>query len=228
MKRTITVTVLSAALLAAAAPHAMTAPEPFEVAIKWELEFEYEAPLPIQVTLPGEKKPRVFWYMLYTVTNRTRDDETGRGTDRDFIPGFVVYTETGQATNANWRVSSTVFQAVKKRHNRPLLKNHANITGKILFGKDNAKDGAIIWADFDPDAGSFDVFISGLSGETAELKLPAPITVTEIDAFGKAKTVKTDKIVLSKTLQLNYTVKGQAEDRIFTTATFNYKRWVMR
>jgi hypothetical protein len=228
MKRTVILVALFGGLFAAALPKALTAPTPSDIPIKWELKFEHQTPRPIRVTLPGEKRPKTFWYMLYTVTNQTRDDNTGRGTDRDFIPEFTIYTDTGQTIQANRRVSSVVFEAIKKQHNNPLLKNHIAITGKILFGRDNARDGAAIWPDFDAKAGSFDIFVGGLSGETAVLKLPHPITVTETGAFGKEQTVTKDKMTLTKMLQLNYSVPGEAGSRIHTKATFSFKRWVMR
>lgn len=207
---------------------AITAPEPSAIPIKWELDFEYQVPQPIEVIIPGESKPKLFWYMLYKVTNRTVDQMTGRGTEQDFIPEFVMYTETGQMLYSGQRISSAVFDAIKQRHNNPLLQNQADITGRILFGEDNAKDGVAIWPDFDPKAGSFEVFVSGLSGETAEVKLPRPITVTETDAFGESRTVTKDKVILSKTLQASFTVQGETQSRMYTKAKARGKKWVLR
>lgn len=207
---------------------AIAAPQPFDVPVKWELQFDFQAPRAIQVVLPGETQPKTFWYMLYTVTNQSVDIQTGRGTEQDFIPEFVLYTDTGKVSYSGKKVSSAVFDEIKKRYNNPLLQNRTNITGKILFGRDNAKDGVAIWPDFDPKSGAFDIFVGGLSGETSELKLPKPITVTEIDAFGKKQTVTKDKIILSKMLKLNFTVKGEAAARIVTPAKLKSKQWVIR
>ena len=117
---------VSAALLVglvAVLPQAMTAPEPFEVPTTWELEFEFRAPQPITVTLPGRKKPSTFWYMLYSVTNLTRNLETGRGADQDFIPEFIMYTDTGQATLSDRRLSAGVFTVQARCRLLPVLRN---------------------------------------------------------------------------------------------------------
>jgi len=227
MKRILVSTALLVGL-AAIIPQAMTAPEPFEVPTTWELTFDFSPPQPITVTLPGKKKPVTFWYMLYSVTNMTRNPETGRGTDQNFIPEFVLYTNTGQTAVSNRRLPNGVFDAIKKRHNNPLLKDHTEIIGKLLYGKDNAKDGVAIWPDFDAKTGSFDVFVGGLSGETAELKLPRPVTVTETDVNGIETTEVKYKIILHKSLQLGFSVKGETGNRTYAKAKPTGKKWVLR
>ena len=227
MKRILVSTALLVGLVAVL-PHAMTAPEPFEVPTTWELAFDFRAPQPITVTLPGRKKPSTFWYMLYSVTNMTRNPETGRGADQDFIPEFVMYTDTGQAATSNRRLPAGVFAAIRKRHNNPLLKGHTEIIGKLLYGKDNAKDGVAIWPDFDAKAGSIDVFVGGLSGETAELKLPRPVTVTETDIDGVEKTKIKHKVILHKSLRLSFSVKGKTGNRTYTNIKLTSRKWVLR
>ena len=209
-------------------PRAMTAPEPYEVPTTWELKFESQTPMPITVMLRGRKKPTTFWYMLYSVSNLSRNPQTGQGTDQDFIPEFVMYTDLGESSVANRRLPAGVFNAIKKRHNNPLLKGHTGVIGKILYGRDNAKDGVAIWPDFDDKTGSIDIFVGGLSGETAELKLPKPITVTEADINGIETTVTKDKVILHKSLQLSFTVKGTSGTRAYSTTKQTAKKWVLR
>jgi hypothetical protein len=227
MKRILVSTALLIGLVAVL-PQAMTAPEPYEVPTTWELKFDFEAPQPITVKLPGRKKPATFWYMFYSVTNMSRNPETGRGEDQDFIPEFILYTDTGQTIVSNRRLPAGVQSGIKKRHNNPLLKDHTEIIVKLLYGKDNAKDGVAIWPDFDPKAGSMDVFVGGLSGETAELKLPRPVSVTETDAKGVEQTKVSYKIILHKSLRLRFSVKGETGNRAYTKAKFIAKKWVLR
>jgi len=227
MKRILMSTALLVGLVAVL-PQAMTAPEPFEVPTTWELQFDFRAPQPITVILPGRKKPTTFWYMLYSVTNLSRNPETGRGSDQDFIPEFVMYTDTGQTVVSNRRLPAGVFTSIRKRHNNPLLKGHTEIIGKLLYGKDNAKDGVAIWPDFDPKAGLIDVFVGGLSGETAEIKLPRPVTVTKIDTNGIETTEVTYKVILHKSLRLNFSVKGETKNRSYAKTKFIAKKWVLR
>ncbi len=227
MKRILVCTALLIGMTAIL-PQAMTAPEPYEVPTTWELKFTSQAPMPITVMLPGRKTPTTFWYMLYTVTNMTRNPQTGQGTDQDLIPEFIMYTDLGESFVANRRLPSGVYNAIKKRHNNPLLKGHTDIIGKILYGRDNAKDGVAIWPDFDYKTGTFDVFVGGLSGETAELKLPRPIIVTEADANGIETKVEKTKIILHKSLRLSYSVKGQTTSRTYSTTKLTGKKWVLR
>jgi len=227
MKRILVCAALLAGIVAVI-PQAMTAPEPYEVPTTWELEFESKAPMPITVKLPGRKRPVTFWYMLYTVTNLSRDMSTGRGADRDFIPEFVLYTDAGESSVANRRLPTGVYDAIKKRHNNPLLKSHTQIIGRLLYGKDNARDGVAIWPDFADKTGSIDVFVGGLSGETAELKLPSPVTITETDATGAVTTNVKNKVILHKSLRLSFSIKGQSGTRAYSTAKPTGRKWVLR
>ncbi len=196
-------------------------PKPGVVARSWELEFEYETPQPMTIQLPEWKEKRTFWYMLYTVTNRS-------SADRIFVPEFCLYTDTGEVLRGGERIPVGVFNTIKKRHNNPLLTDMAFITGKILQGTDNAKDGVAIWRDFDHKARGFDVFVAGLSGERAKIKLPKPITVTVTDENGKEKKVTKTEMILSKTLDLWYFLPGEASARNRNTPKLREKKWVMR
>jgi len=227
MKRTLVLAAMLVGLFSVA-PQAITAPEPSEVPITWEFGFDFTAPQPITVILPGQKTPTTFWYMLYTVTNMNRDLNTGRGADHNFIPEFTMFTDNGQVALSDRRLAAGVFEAIRKRHNNPLLKEHAEIGGTLKYGRDNAKDGVAIWPDFSNKTGSFDVFVGGLSGETDELKLPRPVTVTELDANGVETPSVKYKIILHKALRLNFKVKGEMGSRLYTTTKFQSKNWVLR
>jgi len=211
---------MAAAVVLAVSP-ARTAPKPSKFPTSWELDIHLETPRAIDVTPTGQTQPQRFWYLRYTVANNS-------GKDRIFVPQWVLYTDTGQILRAGQKVPTTVFKAIKKLCGEPLLKDQSAMTGKLLQGEDNAKDGVAIWRDFDPDAGAFDVFIGGLSGETAEVKLPKPIKVTEIDAEGKQVQVVKDKVVLAKTLHLRYSVPGEAAFRLNVRAKLLKRQWVMR
>ncbi|MFP3938052.1 MAG: hypothetical protein ACLFVW_06885 [Phycisphaerae bacterium] len=201
---------------------AVSALEPSEVPTSWQLDFEYERPRPVELQLPGESRPRVYWVMLYTVTNNT-------GQDRIFVPDFVLYTDTGQMLHAGTDVPSRVFRRVKRIYNQPLLKDLSDITGKLLQGEDNARTGVAIWPDYDAQAGSFDIFVGGLSGESAEVTLPAPVTVTESDPLtGEMREIRKSQVVLSRTLRIRYSVPGEAAGRLNAPVRKERTDWVMR
>ncbi len=210
-----------AAVSIATQSHSAPPPIPSEVPASWELEFDFEAPVPVTLTVPGEKKPRTFWYMSYRVANRT-------GEDQIFVPEFVLYTDKGEVIPAGRNAPIAVFTAIKKMHNNPLLKDLSAITGKLLQGEDNAKQGLAIWPDFDSKVGTIDVFIGGLSGETAEIRLPKPIMIEETDANGNTVEVEKDTILLSKTLHLTYRIPATVDGRAGKPAKEISKEWVMR
>jgi len=212
--------VVSAGVLGALAQPG-EAPKPNIVPVSWQLEFTHEQPRPITLRTAGAKQARTYWYVLYQVANRTGDD-------RIFVPEFVLYTDTGEVLRAGAGVPTAVFTAVQKRHNNPLLKNLADITGRLLQGADNAKDGVAIWTDFDPAARGFDIFAGGLSGERAKVKLPAPVMVEEKDAEGKVRQVARNEVILAKTLQLTYDLPGEAPARPSIAPELVAKKWVMR
>ena len=220
MKRHAAAAILAAGIVALAAP-AHTAPQPSEVPLSWVLEIDYETPRLIQVLLPGEFKPKTFWYMRYTVINRT-------GGDRVFVPEFVLYTDTGQVRRAGRKAPTMVFDAVQKLYNDPLLRDVTAMTGVLLQGEDNAKEGVAIWQDIDPVAGTFDVFIGGLSGETVRIKLPVAVKVEKMDAEGNLHMVEKDEMVLSRTLQLRFAIPGEASGRSTAPIKLIKENWVMR
>ncbi len=200
-----------------------TAPAPDAAAHRWELEFTNETPTPIMVQLPGTDKAQLFWYMRFTVTNRT-------GEDQIFSPKVALYTNTGELIQANAGAAGdpAVFAAIKKIHNNPLLVDLTDCTGKLLQGQDNAKDSVVIFPNFDPKASRFDIFVGGLSGETAVIKLPKPIKVMRMDPDGKDVEVETDKLTLTKTIDLKYTLGTEFKKRLSAEVRLASKEWVMR
>jgi hypothetical protein len=221
MKSTaLTVSLALTAMIWAIRP-AWTAPKPSEIPSSWQLNVEVDDPKAIEVTLPGQTKPERFWYVRFNVINRT-------GEDRIFVPEFELYTDTGQVLRVGQHVPSAVFRAIKELYNEPLLTDMTGMTGKLLQGEDNAKDGVAIWRDFDPQAGQIDLFLGGFSGETAEVVLPKPVQVVEVDAAGHEKTITRDKAILSRTYHLVYDVPGEASARTYTPAKMVKKEWIMR
>jgi len=196
-------------------------PKPLIVPLDWQFKIELGKFRPIAVKLPDKDAPQVFWYLRYTVTNQSGDDHI-------FVPEFVLYTDTGQVIRAGKKTPMGVFDKVKKLYNDPLIKPPASMTGKLLQGEDNAKSSVAIWPDFDPNAGQVSIFVGGLSGETASITLPSPITVVQTDWRGRVKTVTKDRLLLVKTLELQYDIPGEKSARQFLAPRLVKKRWVMR
>ena len=221
MKRSAAAVVLAAMAWCLWAGTARTAPQPSEAPVDWQFESAFKKLQPIEVQVPGEQKPRLFWYLLYEVANHTDQDEF-------FAPRFDLYTHTGQLIHAGDDVPVYVFGHIKKLLNDPLLRDVSGMTGKLLQGEDNAKRGLAIWPDFDPAAGVIKLFVTGLSGETVRIKLPKAVRVTEMDERGDLKEVEKKELVLAKTLQLTYSVPGQAKARARVSPKLTDKKWIMR
>jgi hypothetical protein len=191
---------------------AIAAPEPAIVDKPgdWTLDVRYDNPKQIVLENAGHQR---FWYIILTLTNKT-------GRDVDFYPDCTLVTDTLQTVPADKGVSAVLFDRLKARHKSkyPFLELLENAGNKILQGADNAKDIAVIWPDFDPNAKSVDIFIAGLSNQTVAVDHPS-----KKDADGNPV-----KIFLRKTLQLTYTISGDPAFRSEQKLKFVDKRWVMR
>jgi len=197
--------------MASAAPTPALVPPPGT----WQLEIEFHGdPQRIEVLLPGDTQPRTYWYLLYTIINNT-------GRDQDFYPEFYLYTDTFKLYNADIEPRKEVFEVIRKRYETtiPLLEHPSKITGKILQGKDNARDSVAVFGEFDPQAKKASIFIAGLSNETVAVKYPAAT-----DPEGK--NIK--EILLRKTLMLEYQIPGDSitpENRVML---YRNRQWIMR
>jgi hypothetical protein len=186
-------------------------PQPSVYPISWDLDFKFELPKRIVVEIPGQNTPKAFWYMTYIATNNTQSEQI-------FLPKFEWVSKTGEIFRSDREGSSAVYEAIARReHNKP-LQPALKLQGNILVGEDQAKYGVAIWEENDARPGTFSIFITGLSGETA------PLTGSD----GKPLMDKDGQpIVLRKTRQLDFKVRGDelyANDPIEKTGD----TWVMR
>jgi hypothetical protein len=205
----------------ASAPAVAEPPKPSVVPTTWQLDLDFENPQPVTLQLPGEKKPRTFWYVLYKITNRTDKD-------RIFVPDFVMAADTGVITRAGVNIPVGVFEAIQKRHNNPLLSNLPGVTGRILQGEDNSKTSLAIWPDIDLKARAFDIFVGGLSGEREKVKLPLPLTVVVTDKDGNKTQEALSEVVLSRMLKLHYLIPSEPQSRTPDSVVLDKKDWVLR
>jgi hypothetical protein len=203
---------LSLFALAAAAGTASGYPEPSKYPVSWELKFEYDTPRRIVVEIPGSAVPKAYWYMTYTVTNKTDKEQ-------DFLPVFTLVTKDGKVIRSDKGVSKAVFDKIKARSGNKLLETPIKVADTILVGDDEAKDGVAIWEEADAEMGSFSIFIGGLSGESTPVN----------DSKGEPILNKDGKpIILFKTLQLDYTVSGDEVFPGIDPIDKTHQRWVMR
>jgi hypothetical protein len=186
-------------------------PKPSPYPITWELKFEHDKPKRIFVQSPGDAKPRAYWYLSYTVTNNTDKEQL-------FLPVFELLTRDGRVIRSDVNVPQRVFDRIKQVEGKRFMEPFTSVGGEIRLGEDEARDGVAIWPEPDPRMGTFNLFVQGLSGETATLK------------DEKGVEMKNDKgrpIILRKTLELTYQVRG---DELAPDADLIDKgsEWVMR
>jgi hypothetical protein len=193
----------------------ISAPKPAVVsgANQWTLNVVFTQPQQITVKLPGQPKAQRFWYIIVTLTNNSNIDVP-------FYPGCELMTDTFQIIPAYRDTRNIVFDKIKNRHKKkyPFLESLEFADNKILQGQDNTKDLAIIWPDFEPKAKNISLFLAGLSNETVAVEHP-----TQKDPNGNP-----EKMYLRKTLQLQYSIGGDANLRSNTTLVYKNKEWVMR
>ena len=174
-------------------------PKPSPYPKSWELNFEHGKPK--RVVVDG----RAYWYMTYQVTNNS-------GQERPFLPAFELVTEDGRIVRNDLRIPKAAFDKIKSLEGNKYIEPAALIAGELRIGVDQAKDGVAIWPEPAPEMGQFSIYVSGLSGEIAEVKTGAT----------------TKPVILHKTLQLNYLIRGDevypGEDEV----NENPEQWVMR
>lgn len=187
-------------------------PTPSPYPISWELKFDYALPRRIVVEVPGADSPQAYWYLLYTVTNNTDKEQM-------FLPVFEMLTKDGQLIRSDRNIPTRVFEAIKTAEKRAFLEPAPPIEGIIRLGEDQARESVAIWPEPSAEMGQFSIFVAGLSGEA---------TVLKDDNGQPRKNAEGNPIILRKTLQLNFVVRGDdvhpGEDEI----NENPKQWVMR
>jgi len=222
MKYRLAALVSAVVVVALAVVPAWTAPEAPEATIEWELNIDLQPLASIQAAVPGVKGPQQFWFLRYTVSNHTGEDQV-------FAPEMFLYTDTGDVVRSGKNVPPAVFTRIKSSFNDPLLKDQTAVTGKLLQGEDNAKNGVAIFPSFDPKAGTVEIFIGGLSGYSETVQLPVPVTMTQYDLKGTPREVETTELTLTKTLRLKYRHPLDPAGRpIESKLVLQSKDWVMR
>lgn len=197
---------LSAACLV---PALTAAPEPALVTKAWEFKFTYETPRPIAVqNIRGEWE--WYWYLPYKVVNNT-------GQERLFIPEVTIATDAGDIIQAGKGVRTAVFDAIKKRIGNRLLESPTDVVGQFRQDEDNAKDSVAIWPATKHNVDRLTLFIAGLSGETAVIKVPDP-----------ADTTKTIDALVTKTFMIDYELPGAPTNPQEQSVVYKGQKWIMR
>lgn len=187
-------------------------PKPSLYPISWELSFTHSQPQRIVVKAPGESTASAYWYITYTVTNNTNQEQL-------FLPLFELLGDDGSVARSDSDIPPAVFDAIKAREKNELLQPPLSVGPELRIGEDQAIDSVAIWREPKLRMGQFTLFATGLNGEWVYLK----------DDQGKPlKTPDGQPIILRKTLMLTYQVRGDETFGGPDAVTEKSQRWVMR
>lgn len=183
----------------------------------WEVDFEFHDLARISLVLPGDDHPETFWYLLYTVTNRS-------GRDVEFYPTFELVTDTLEVVTGSSNISPSVYDAIRARHKilHPFFRDPLRVSGKLLQGADNARTSAAVFRQFDENSNSVTIYVAGLSGEVVQFPNPT------FDREGPETPQNAQFFTLRRTLAIEYDIPGDPETRRAARASRRDQQWVMR
>jgi len=175
----------------------------------WTFDFQFEHPQPIVVQTPGGER-EVYWYLVYTVTNRSEEA-------RNFVPAFTLYTD--QATVRRAGLFPAVYEAIKANRKIRFLERTTKLHTKIMPGEAGARTGVAIFAPLDRETDGFTIFCEGLSGRYIE----RPNLEADADTPEDERVIR-----LRKTLALTYKLPGDKWWLNLDQPTFVSKTWTWR
>lgn len=198
---------LAAVLAALGTMLAGLAPEPDPIPRRWQLTLE-TGPLRVAtVDVPG-LGARSYYFLTYKVTNTTDQDLL-------FTPAFELVTDDGDIHRSGRDVPAQVTKDIIGRLDNPFIQDPISIVGVLLQGEANAKEGVVIWPVRAQRISDLTIFASGFSGETRPVEAPGP-------------DGKPAKVLLRKTLMLQYQPPGEVRDMGANPITLASKQWIMR
>ncbi len=176
-------------------------PEPAAVPHRWELRFTPGHFRLYTDPIDGAS----YWYFTYTVTNLT-------GRDQIWAPSFILYTDTGEILHSGRDVPTRAEESIRDLLGIPLLETQNEVIGDIFQGRENERDALAVWPARMTNVNEVSMFIGGLSGETA----------------GVAHPVTGEQMILRKTLQREYLIRGNALARGSTPIELIEEHWIFR
>lgn len=138
---------------------AVAYPVPDPIPRGWSLDFYFDTPTILSVPQGEGEQPQYYLYMTYRVINRTRQD-------RLFVPKIDMITNTGNLIPAGYHVPKSVFEKIRWLERNPAMQDTTAVTGKVLVGRDNMKQGVAIFKLPGRDIDRFSILVSGLSSES--------------------------------------------------------------
>lgn len=183
---------------------ALGAPQPDPIPRRWEFRVE---PGPIRcayVDVP-DVGPQAFLYMTFKATNFS-------GQDLYLSPLFEMVTDQGDIVRSSRDVPRDVYAALLAKIQNPLLVDEVDVQGTVGQGKDQAREGLVVWPAPSLTADEITIYAAGFSGETK--------TVVRPDTK--------ESVVLRKTLMLRHQVSGEIDPAQNPVLERTTERWILR
>ncbi len=195
---------------------ASAAPKTGLVTGTWDLAIEFTDPQRLTVPMAGGRS-ETYWYVVYRVVNRT-------GQDVQFFPSFRLVTNTLDVVDAGDGVHPSAYDRIAALNNRefPFFAPPAKVSGLLLQGEENSRSSAAVFKAFNPEASSFTVFMSGMSGQVERVNNPA---FNPKSPEGEANP---RSFLFRRTLAVQYDLPGDAQTRAYATPIRRNREWVMR
>ena len=177
-------------------------PKPASVPYRWELNFE---PGELRLYVDNTNGGTAYWYFAYKVTNRT-------GRDQVWAPSFTVFTDAGEIMLSGRSVPARVVDDICDLLGNTFLEAQNEVIGDLYHGREHAKEGLVVWPAQNTDINEISLFVAGISGETARVINP----------------VTNEQVLLRKTLQRDYLIRGDALARGSKPAELVRQEWILR
>lgn len=151
---------------------------------RWQLTFETSGLRFFRDLQTGQG----YWVLIYEVTNETEQDQR-------WVPSFILVTDKGEVLDSGDKVPRQIHLLVLDTFGDPLLTMESEASGPLLRGKENATRGLAVWKAGHEDVREVQVFVGGVSGDTANVKNP----------------VTGEEVTLHRDLQLSWAVPGSID-----------------
>lgn len=183
---------------------AIAAPQPDPIPRRWQLQID-PGDLRATVVNTAQLGTIPVLYMTYKVTNLTNQELY-------LAPLFELADDQGDILRSGRGIPAEVYRKLLARLEDPLLQDEVGIQGTIRPGRENAREGIVVWLLPGTDVDELNVYAVGFSGETR--------AVTRPDTG--------EKVVLRKTLMLRHVVPGEIDAEINPTFKRTTTQWILR
>lgn len=195
---------MCAAAIAAGSAMLAMAPEPDPVPRRWQLDVSPGTLRVTTIDVQGSG-PQMYLYMDYAVVNNS-------GQDLLFAPSFELANGEGEIFRSGRDVPQSVTEAILKSVQNPFAQDQIEVIGTLLQGRENSKDGVVIWPVTDTNPERITIYAAGFSGETATVEPPN----------------SDQRFVLRKTLRMDFDSPGDLTGAHLEAIPVREQTWIMR